>query len=57
MSEFAPVRRGWSAGAAGALLAAVWEGALLAALVWLVLRLLPGLARQPAPLFGSTSSF
>ncbi len=44
MSEFAPLLTGWSAGAAGALLAAVWEGALLAALVWLVLRLLPGLS-------------
>ena len=44
MSEFAPMLTGWSAGAAGALLAAVWEGALLAGLVWLVLRLLPGLS-------------
>ena len=44
MNEFAPILTGWSAGAAGALLAAVWEGALLAALVWLVLRLLPGLS-------------
>ncbi len=44
MNEFAPMLTGWSAGAAGALLAAVWEGALLAALVWLVLRLLPGLS-------------
>jgi Zn-dependent protease with chaperone function len=35
---------GWSAGAASALLAAVWEGALLAGLVWVVLRLLPGLS-------------
>lgn len=43
MNEFAPMLTGWSAGAAGALLAAVWEGALLAGLVWLVLRLLPGL--------------
>ncbi|HUY95984.1 MAG TPA: M56 family metallopeptidase [Terracidiphilus sp.] len=43
MSEFVPMLTSWSAGAASALLAAVWQGALLAALVWLVLRLLPGL--------------
>lgn len=44
MNQFAPMVTGWSTGAAGALLAAVWEGALLAAMVWLVLRLLPGLS-------------
>jgi beta-lactamase regulating signal transducer with metallopeptidase domain len=44
MNELAPILTGWSAGAASALLAAVWEGALLAALVWLVLRMLPGLS-------------
>ena len=43
MNAFAPFLTGWSAGAASALFAAAWEGALLAALVWLVLRLLPGL--------------
>jgi beta-lactamase regulating signal transducer with metallopeptidase domain len=43
MSEFAPMLTSWSAGAASALVAAVWQGALLAALVWLVLRTLPGL--------------
>ena len=44
MNEFAPMLTGWSAGAASALLAAVWEGSLLAALVWLALRLLPRLS-------------
>jgi len=44
MNQFAPMLTGWSADAAGALLAAVWEGALLAALVWMALRLLPGLS-------------
>jgi beta-lactamase regulating signal transducer with metallopeptidase domain len=44
MNELAPILTGWSAGAASALLAAIWEGALLAGLVWLVLRMLPGLS-------------
>ncbi len=43
MNGFAPMLTGWSAGAATGLLAAIWEGALLAGLVWLALRLLPGL--------------
>lgn len=43
MMDIASMLTGWSGGAAGALVAAVWQGALLAAVVWSVLRLLPGL--------------
>jgi Zn-dependent protease with chaperone function len=44
MMDFAPMLTSWSGGAATALVAAIWQGALLAALVWVVLRLLPGLS-------------
>ena len=44
MNQFAPILTEWSAGAASALLAAIWEGALLAGLVWLGMRFLPRLS-------------
>lgn len=44
MNEWAPILTEWSAGAASALLAAIWEGTLLAGLVWLMLRFLPRLS-------------
>ncbi|HWE87747.1 MAG TPA: M56 family metallopeptidase [Terracidiphilus sp.] len=44
MMDFAPMLTSLSGGAASALIAAIWQGALLAALVWVVLRLLPGLS-------------
>lgn len=43
MNQFAALLTGWTAGAAGALLAAIWEGSLLAGGVWLIVRFLPGL--------------
>lgn len=44
MNGLGYVLTGWSAGAASALLSAVWEGTLLAAAVWVVLRMLPRLS-------------
>jgi hypothetical protein len=37
-----------SAAAANSLIAAVWEGAVLAIVVWLCIRFFPGLALPPA---------
>ncbi|HTX76202.1 MAG TPA: M56 family metallopeptidase [Terracidiphilus sp.] len=44
MTGFGSILTGWSGSAASALVAAVWEGALLATAVWVVLRLLPRLS-------------